>query len=155
MTRLRTVQFGAGVAGGLLAIAGFVAALFAPLRYCTETIPSGGICPASAIRSASLLQVHPSAGVWMYLCGMVVALLAAAGGAIIEARTGQRTAILPLWIGAVLAFMGCAFSALGIGLFFLPAVLAILLAGFASLLRRRSRAGLPRSVPGSAKKDRI
>ncbi|HEU5440272.1 MAG TPA: hypothetical protein VFU88_13360 [Ktedonobacterales bacterium] len=133
---LRRVELGAGIAAGALAVLGFVALLFAPLPTCAVAVPSNGKCPASAVRYATLTQLNLETGAWLYLLALVALLLVGAAGAIAEARFGQPRGAAALWVGLVLGFTACAFSALGAGLFFLPALLALALAGYASLLRR-------------------
>jgi hypothetical protein len=134
--RLRRVELGAGVAGALLVVAGLVAVLLAPVQACRVAVPANGSCPANAVYSTSLLRLGLPAGFWIYLAIIVGALLAGAGGAIAETQLERPRGVLALWSGTVLGFMTCAFTATGVGMFFLPAVLADGLAAYASLLRR-------------------
>ncbi len=134
----RKLEFGAGIAAAVLAIFGLVALLLAPFPFCT--VPSVTSCPSGHIHSVRLINVQLDAAVWIYIIGMAVFLLAAAAGAIADARSSWRWGVLLLWVGAILAFAGCGVGAGGaLGLIYLPGVLATLLAGYGSLLRRLRR----------------
>jgi hypothetical protein len=129
----RRVELGAGIAAGVLSITALLMLLFAPLvPYC----PHAGDAPCAHVRYASLLQTGLDTAGWAYLLGMVALLLIGSAGAIVEARKGLSLAAVPVWIVALLAFGGCAFAARGAGLVYMPAVLALCLAAFASLLQR-------------------
>lgn len=129
----RRVELGAGIAAGVLSIAALLMLLFVPLvPYC----PRAGDAPCANVRYASLLQTGLDTAGWVYLLGMVALLLIGSAGAIVEARKGLSLAAVPMWIVAMLAFGGCAFAARGVGLVYMPAVLALCLAAFASLLQR-------------------
>jgi hypothetical protein len=132
----RRVELGAGIGAVALALLTFVALLSAPLvAYCASPSP---VQPCSAVRHESLLNAGLDTAGWLYLTGMLLVMLVAGLGAIVEARWRIRIAALPLWICSVLAFTGCAWSAGAVGMFFLPAVLAICLAAYASALQRPS-----------------
>src|SRR5262249_29685123 len=106
--------------------------------------------PAGQVRAATLVQAHASFGTWLYLLALLTLLLGGALGAIAEAKFGLRQGALALWVAALLAFMGCSFSATGIGLLYAPSVLALALAGYASVLQRmRERARTPRRARAS------
>ncbi|HEU5347986.1 MAG TPA: hypothetical protein VFU63_05175, partial [Ktedonobacterales bacterium] len=75
-------------------------------------------------------------GVWLFVLAMLALSLIGGIGAIVEARTGRRVAAIPLWVAAVLAFGGCTLAASGAGIIYLPSVLALALAAYASLLSR-------------------
>jgi hypothetical protein len=129
----RKVELGAGVAAGVLSIAALAMLLLAPLvPYCPQTAET----PCAQVRYTALAQTGLDVEGWAYLLGMTALLLMGAAGAVIEARTGAPRAAVPLWIGAALALAGCAFGARAAGLVYLPAVLALCLATYASLLRR-------------------
>lgn len=134
---MRKVELGAGVGAAVIGVLTLLVLLFAPLiAYCT----TGALhtCPAQAIQYQSLPQAGADIGVYGYLVGMALVVLAGAGGAIAEARYGLRGGIVPLWTGTIMAFMGCALAAQGIGLLYLPDVLALTLAAYASLMQRRT-----------------
>src|SRR5262250_1481613 len=107
---LRRVELGSGVAAGALAVLGFVALLLAPLPTCAVELPSGGRCPAGAVRYLRLTQFNLETGVWIYLLALLALLLVGASGAVVEARLGRSRAAAALWVGLVLGFMVCAFS---------------------------------------------
>jgi hypothetical protein len=69
---------------------------------------------------------------------MLALSLAGGVGAIVEARTGRRLAAIPLWAATALVFGGCALAAGGAGIVYLPSVLALGLAAYASILSRLS-----------------
>ncbi|MFI5274978.1 MAG: hypothetical protein ACHQ4H_18260 [Ktedonobacterales bacterium] len=131
---LRRVELGAGIACGLLALAGLAALLLAPVPYCA--VNAAAHCPAADVRYTTLPRLQLPATFWIFLAVEVVVLLAAAAGAIAEVRFGRTAGAGALWADTVIGFMGCAFTATGAGIFFLPAVLAAGLSGYASLLRR-------------------
>jgi hypothetical protein len=139
----RKIEFGAGVAAGVLALIGVLALLFLPFPYCTVNTTS--TCPAKDVRTASLFQLA-DASIWIYLTVMLLFMLVGAGGAVAEARYGMRRGAIALWAGSILAFMGCALFAAGLGLFFLPALLALAIAGYGSIFQRR----LARLAPSSS-----
>ena len=143
----RKIEFGAGVAAGVLALIGILALLFLPEPYCTvATTATNSSCPAGKLQTASLfhlLQLYPNAFTWIYLFIMLVLLLAGAGGAVAEARYGMRRGAIALWAGGILAFMSCALFAGTAGLFFLPALLALAIAGYGSIFQRRLARQLP------------
>ncbi|MGO8947615.1 MAG: hypothetical protein ACLQUY_08125 [Ktedonobacterales bacterium] len=143
----RKIEFGAGIAAAALAALGLVALLLAPLPFCT--VPTSvSRCPPGHIRSLRLIEARLDSSVWVYVIGMVVFLLAGAAGAIAEARYTWRAGALLLWAAAILAFMGCSIGAAGVlGLMYLPGVLALLLAGYASVLQRFRRTPGSRMTP--------
>lgn len=132
----RRLELAGGIAAAALATLGVLLLLVTPIvPYCT--VSGAAPCPAADIRYTSLAGARPSTGVWFFLLAMVVATWAGAAGAFAEARLGLARGGLVLWGGALLAFAGCALGAGGIGLVFLPAVLALGLAAYASVLARR------------------
>lgn len=133
---LRRLELGAGIAGAVLALAGLVVLLLAPFQACRVAVAANGNCPAADVYSTTLLRLGLPTGFWIYLAIIAGALLVGAAGAIAEARLGRPGGAWALWVGAILGFMACAFTAGGTGIFFLPAVLADGLAAYASLLRR-------------------
>jgi hypothetical protein len=147
----RRVELGAGIAAGVLAVLAFIVILLAPLAtYCT--VATSGTCPRGAIRNESLLAAGPSAGVWAFLLGVLLVMLVGAAGAVSEARFGMRRGALLLWGGTLVAFLPCALTPLGI--FYLPAVVALLLASYASTLRRvAARRALSAQAPGASPED--
>ena len=146
---LRRIEFGAGLAAALLSVSALLLLLFTPLiAYCAvSTAPGGattGVCPAQKTRYTSLLHVGVSGPTWAFLLGMLVVTLAGAVGAMGEARFGWRWGAFALWIGALLAFGGCALALRGVGALYLPTILALLLAAYVSILqRRRARSSVP------------
>lgn len=133
---LRRVELGAGIAGAALTLAGLAVLLLAPFQACRVGVAANGSCPAADLYTTTLLRLALPAGFWVYLTIIVVALLVGAAGAIVEVQLGRPGAAFALWVGVILGFMACAFTAGGAGIFFLPAVLADGLAAYASLLRR-------------------
>lgn len=130
----RRVELGAGVGAVALALLTFVLLISAPLvSYCGSPSP---VQPCSDVRHESILRAGLDTAGWLYLTGMLLVMLVAGLGAIVEARWRLRIAALPLWVCSALAFTGCAWSAGAVGMFFLPAVLAICLAAYASALQR-------------------
>lgn len=141
----RRLELGAGIAAAVLSVIALIVALSAPIvTYCATSALLQG-CPNGQLRSESLLHAGLDAGVWAYLIGMMLVCVVGAAGAIAEARYAWRFSIVLLWIGVALAFGGCALAANGIGILFLPSVLALCLSAYGALLsrftaRRRSRA---------------
>ena len=132
--RARRIEFGAGVAACALSLLAFVFVLVAPLvPVCASPEQS---CIKGEPTYASITQVAPDVGVWLFVLAMFAISLAGGVGAIVEARTGRRAAAIPLWIAALLAFAGCVFAASGAGIVYLPSVLALALAAYASILAR-------------------
>lgn len=143
----RRIELGAGIAAAVLSVITLIVILFAPI----VSSCSGGTlshCPAGHQHNESLLQLGIDGSVWAYLIGMVVVLIAGGAGAVAEARYGWRGGVALLWGGAVLAFAACALTAGGIGLLYLPSVLAVCLAAYASILQRmaarRARSAEPK-----------
>ncbi|MGE5333623.1 MAG: hypothetical protein ACM3N4_02900 [Nitrososphaerota archaeon] len=135
--RARRIEFGAGVAACALSLLAFVFVLFAPIiPVCTVTVAGGQHCPAHAVRYEALAQSSPDAGVWLFVLGMLALSLIGGAGAIVEARSGRQVAAIPLWGASVLVLAGCAFGASGAGIIYLPSVLALALAAYASVLSR-------------------
>lgn len=133
--RARRIELGAGVAACALSLLAFVFVLFAPVvPVCTVTTTQH--CPANVVRYEAVVQSSPDASVWFFVLAMLALSLAGGVGAIIEARSGRRKAAIPLWIAAVLVFGGCALGASGAGVIYLPSVLALALAAYASVLTR-------------------
>lgn len=143
--RARRIEFGAGVAACALSLLAFVFVLIAPIvPVCS--VANVQSCPANAVRYEAIVQASPDASAWLFVLAMLVISLAGGVGAIIEARTGRRAAAIPLWVAAILAFAGCVFAAGGAGIIYLPSVLALALAAYASILARlpaRTRAAAP------------
>jgi hypothetical protein len=145
----RRIEFGAGLAAIVLAVLGLVALLLAPFPLCTVPATSG--CPAEHVRNVRLIEARLDSGVWVYVIGMAVFLLVGATGALAETRYNWRAGGLLLWASAILAFMGCSIGAGGVlGLVYLPGVLALSVAGYASVLRRLRR----RPSPGEGEAGR-
>jgi cytochrome c biogenesis protein CcdA len=133
----RKIEFGAGVAAGVLALLSFIVLLAVPFSVCTITLKTTtATCPPKDVRTGPLFQLA-DASTWIYLIVMLLLLLVGAGGAVAETRYGMRRGAIALWAGGVLAFMGCAFLAGPAGLFFLPALLALAIAGYSSIFQRR------------------
>lgn len=146
---MRRVELGAGIAAGILSIAGMLVLLFGPLvSYCANRVDDIGQC--SNIRYTSLANTGLTAGGWVFTIGMLLITLAAAAGAIGESRFGIRIGALALWIGGALVLFGCALAAGTIGLFYLPSVLALGLATYASILCRLNERQRDAVSPSSA-----
>ena len=134
----RRIEYGAGLAAMVLAILGLAALLLTPFPFCT--VPAASGCPAGHVRSVRLIEARLDSGVWVYVIGMAVFLLVGATGALAESRFNWRAGGLLLWASAILAFMGCSIGAGGVlGLVYLPGLLALSVAGYASVLRRLRR----------------
>ncbi|HEY7341776.1 MAG TPA: hypothetical protein VH591_12905 [Ktedonobacterales bacterium] len=135
--RARRIEFGAGIAACALSVLAFAFLVFAPVvPVCT--VAAAQTCPAHAVRYESLAQVPSGISIWLFVLAMLAVSLAGGVGAIVEARTGRRLAAIPLWASAVLVFGGCALAAGGAGIIYLPSVLALGLAAYASILSRLS-----------------
>ncbi len=135
--RARRIEFGAGIAACALSVLAFAFLVFAPIvPICT--VAAAQTCPAHAVRYESLAQAPSGISTWLFVLAMLALSLAGGVGAIVEARTGQRLAAIPLWAATVLVFAGCALAAGGAGLIYLPSVLALGLAAYASILSRLS-----------------
>ncbi len=129
----RKIELGAGIVAGIVSIAALALLLFAPLvPYC----PVPGATPCAHVQYTSLLHTGLDAAGWIYLLCMTALLLAGSAGAIVEGRGELSGAVIPLWGGAALALGGCAFGVRSVGLVYMPAVLALCLAAYASVLRR-------------------
>jgi hypothetical protein len=132
--RARRIELGAGVAACALSLLAFVFVLFAPVvPVCASPAQ---LCPRESPRYTAIVHASPDASVWLFVLAMLALSLAGGIGAIIEARTGRRAAAIPLWIAAALVFGGCALGASGAGVIYLPSVLALALAAYASILTR-------------------
>lgn len=141
---MRRVELGAGVAAGVLSIIGVLVLFFGPLvSYCAHR--ANRLSQCTDVRYTSLAQAGLSASGWIIIVGLLLITLAAAAGAIGESRFGIREGALVLWAGGALVLLGCALTAGNIGIFFLPSVLALGLATYASILRRMNER--PRTAP--------
>lgn len=150
--RAQRIELGAGIAASALSLLAFVFVLFAPVvPVCA--VANAQRCPASAVRYEALAQVGPDASVWLFVLAMLALSLAGGVGAIIEARSGRRAAALPLWGATVLVFGGCALGAGGLGVIYLPSVLALALAAYASVLRRLPVRNAQQSAPIDGRGD--
>jgi len=135
--RARRIEFGAGIAACALSLLAFAFLVFAPIvPVCT--VAAAQTCPAHAVRYESLAQAPSGVTTWLFVLAMLALSLAGGVGAIVEARTGRRLAAIPLWAATVLVFAGCALAASGAGIIYLPSVLALALAAYASILSRLS-----------------
>src|SRR5690348_14171097 len=133
--RVRRIEFGAGIGACALSVLAFAFLVFAPIvPVCT--VAATQTCPAHAVRYESLAQAPSGFVTWLFVLAMLALSLAGGVGAIVEARTGQRFAAIPLWATTVLVFAGCALAVGGVGLIYLPSVLALGLAAYASILSR-------------------
>ena len=147
---MRKVELGAGIAAGVLSVIGVLVVLFGPLvSYCAYRV--NDISQCSRIRYTSLASAGLSASGWGFTLGMLVLILVAAAGAIGEARFGMREGAVALWAAGALVLFACALTSGNIGIFYLPSVLALGLAAYASVLRRvaerRAVSGAARAAP--------
>lgn len=141
---MRKVELGAGLAAGVLSVVGMLVLLFGPLvSYCA--VRANDINQCTDIRYISLAQAGLTPGGWAFTIGMLIFTLAAATGAVGEARFGSRNGAFVLWVGGALVLFGCALTAGNIGLFYLPSVLALGLATYASIVRRMNERQRPAS----------
>jgi hypothetical protein len=131
----RRIELAAGIAAVVLDIAALLFLLLAPL---VPLCPREGVspCNASSVRYVSLPQAGLSAVSWLFVLGLFALILIAAAGALVEARINARWGAWVLWAGGVLAFASCTLGAGGVGLVYLPAVLAVCLAAYGSISRR-------------------
>ena len=146
---MRKVEFGAGIAAAVLSLAALGMLLFAPLvPYCGVRVQDFAACPD--LRHTSLAHAGLDTAGWAFIAAMLLITLAGAAGAIGEACFGARVGAYAAWIGAALAFAACAYTAGGIGLLYLPTVLALCLAAYASIVQRmrmRQRLRTPPATP--------
>lgn len=134
--RARRIEFGAGIAACALSVLAFAFVVFAPIvPVCSSPAQ---LCPRNAPRYVTMIQGSPGAVVWLFVLAMLALSLMGGVGAIVEARTGRRVAAIPLWAATVLVFGGCALAAGGAGIIYLPSVLALGFAAYASILARLS-----------------
>jgi hypothetical protein len=132
--RARRIELGAGIAGCALSLLAFFFVIFAPIvPVCASPAQH---CPKNSPRYVTMIQGSPGPDVWLFVLAMLALSLAGGLGAIVEARTSRRMAALPLWVATVLVFGGCALTASGVGIIYLPSALALGLAAYASLLSR-------------------
>jgi hypothetical protein len=137
----RKVEFGAGIVAGVLAVATLLELLFVPGEYCLVPLKNGN-CPPAQIAHLTFPQLHLPAYFWLILLGLLALLAAGAAGAIAEARFNEPRGAPVLWVGAVLSIMACALTAGGVGILYLGGILALSVAGYASIQPRiRSRRG--------------
>lgn len=128
--RARRIEFGAGVAAAALGLLAFIFVLTAPI------VPVSCPANASCARAYETFVEANGAGGLFFALAMLVAALVGGVSAVVEARKGRTVAAIPLWVAAALAFGGCALAASGPGVLYLPSVLALGLAAYASLLAR-------------------
>ncbi|MBF6590161.1 MAG: hypothetical protein IVW57_06465 [Ktedonobacterales bacterium] len=150
--RAQRAQFGGGIAAGILSLLGLAVLLFAPLvPACVADVSFTPTCPPHALRYVALPQTHLGGDVWALILGMLIILLAGAAAALADARFAWRLGAIPLWAAVVLALGGWGYAARSVvGLVYLPAVLALCLATYASILRlppRPARPRLPTAAP--------
>ncbi len=144
----RRVELGAGIAAAVLSVLALVVILVAPLfGTCTVRVARGQPCPPGAVRYDSLLHIGLDASGWAFLIAMLLITLTAAGGAVAEAGYGLRAGAVPLWTGSLITLMACALTAPGAGLFYLPCMVALALATYASILQRVTMRRNVRSTP--------
>lgn len=145
---MRRVEFGAGIAAAVLSLFALGMLLFAPLvTYCAVQVRAPTACPD--VRTTSLAHAGLDAAAWAFLIGMLALTLAGAAGAIGEARFGVREGAYALWAGAALVFAGCALTAGGVGMLYLPSVLALCLAAYASVARKLRARPRPPAQPAA------
>jgi hypothetical protein len=153
----RRVELGAGIGAAVLGVIGLIVLLFAPI---IARCVSGPVqtCPQRDLRYTSLLQVHVDFAVWAFIIGMLLLVLIGAAGAIAEARFGLHGGVIPLWSGTIMTLAAC-LIAQGIGIFYVPALLALGVAAIASLMRKRAltrpwRAPAPEEAERQPDRDR-
>ena len=128
----RRIVLAAGIAAAVLDVGALLLLLLAPLLPVCN-IKGLASCPVSSVRYVPLLQAGVSTAGLVYVFSLFVFILAAAVGALAEARMGARWGAWVLWAAGVLAFAACALGAGGVGLVYLPAVLAVCLAAYTSV----------------------
>ncbi len=129
------IELAGSIAAVILDVLALLLLLFAPLvPICTQS----GVtpCPAASVRNVTLPQAGVTTLGWVLVFGLFALILAAAAGAFAEARSGARWGTPALWACGALAFAICALGAGGIGPIYFPAMLAVLVAAFASISGR-------------------
>ena len=141
---MRRIEFGAGIAALVLSLSGVAMLLFAPLVvYCGDSGSHQSRC--AHLRYTSLASSGLDATGWALIGGMAIIGLAGAAGAIIESRFAHPEGAAPLWMSAALLLLGVVLMAGSVGLFFLPPLLALGLAMYASIRQRRFRVSTDRT----------
>jgi len=128
----RRIELAAGIAAVAMDVLALLLLLFAPLVP-TCALANATSCPASSLRYMPLTRVAVSTAGWVYVLGIFALILVTAGGALAEARFSVHWGAWVLWVGGLLAFASCALGAGGVGLIYLPAILSVCLAAFASI----------------------
>jgi hypothetical protein len=131
----RDIELGAGIAAGVLALLALALLLLAPLLpYCAVAARP---CPTGAVRYTALAHAQLSAGAWALVLAPCAIVLAGAAGALAEARFRRRAGIIPLGIATALGLLLCVLGLSGVGIVYLPAILALALATYGAMLHRR------------------
>ncbi|HEY7982840.1 MAG TPA: hypothetical protein VID73_01650 [Ktedonobacterales bacterium] len=141
----RRTEIGASIAAALLALVTLLAALFLPL---VSACGGSGRCGGGArLVSLTSQAVHVEPAVWLYIALMAALTLAGALGGLLDGARRSRRGLALLWLGAGLAFAGCALGALGVfGSLYLPSIVALVIAAVAGFARRQPLA-LPAARP--------
>jgi hypothetical protein len=145
----RSIELGAGLAAAVLTVITLAVLLAAPIvAICPGHVTTDGRC-STALHFITLVAAgkQVNASTWIFIIVMALVMLAGGIGAALDGVLGQRLGALLLWPAAVIAFGGCALTALAGGalsLFFLPPVLAICIAAYAALALRGRGVRRPR-----------
>jgi hypothetical protein len=137
----RRVELGAGLAAAVLSVIALAMVLLTPLvpTTCAGPVVAGRCAAGAGYLTLLAAGARVDASVWLYVIAMLIASLGGAAGAALDGVRRGRTALVLLWIATAVALAGCAsVAALGgaLGLFYVPPVLALLIAVAAALRRR-------------------
>lgn len=150
--RARRVELAAGIASALVTALALALLLVAPIvPACARDVPN---CPPADLRFVALSSSAVSPGALAYIVGISATLLLGSAAAIADATSANlRAAGRVLWVLTALALVGCALSAQGAGAVYVPAVLALLIATYASLRGRARRRGEPSDTVSPTARD--
>lgn len=137
-TRAIQLERFAGMAVLVLALAGLLLVLFAPIIPVCQTAV-GATCVGGGTRHTGLVGAQADAGAWVVI--VLPCLIACAAGlaAIADAQRMARWQMLPLGVGVALGLLVCTVAATGTLAVYVPAELAVMLAGYGAVLRRWHR----------------
>ena len=137
------IEFAASIAALVLDFFALLALLLGPVvPYCRDS--GSGMASCRSVAYTSLLRTGLDPAAWLFILGMFALILIAAGGGIAESQMHIAAGGIPLLAAGGLSTLGCLIASTGLGMFYLPALLAIGLAGYGSVLARvRKSRGMP------------
>lgn len=124
----RRVEVLAGVTAGALGIVGWLYALFGPVYTSSEGSHASVVQMSLNLTSATFFVV------------MLLSIIGVVVGAYLHGKQRWAAGLIVLWFSTALFLVGTVLSGFSVGLFFLPATLAALIA---SVVGTRSRMGAP------------